>query len=682
MDATQRAVLVALCDTFFPGMSPPPDATNLTPDQEAYFRRSASATSTPAEVERTLVRHVPPDTAREVGLLLTAMGSKWGMALIAGRFAPFHKLPLQDRVNVLAGMRTSWIGAKRKAFSSLRALIALKYHGPDSWNALGYDGPEDDATAAAKAHSTEFAYTFENESVTDDCSRDYDAVVVGSGCGGALTAAKLAQAGLKVAVLEKGKHFKRSQLTGSEITALDQLYECGGSLKTEDTGITVLAGSTFGGGSAVNWACSLRTPSYVRSEWASQGLSDFEGARFQNALDTVCEKLRVKTDGVAHNKCNEILMKGAKRCGMSVKVAGQNMADVSANAAGAGFISTGDRYGIKISVLENYLQDAARAGAHFYQECHVLRVVHENGVAKGVEAECVGVGGAMFRVRFNAPTVVSSCGSINTPALLLRSGLKNGNIGKNLRLHPVSAVTAIMPEDVKIWEGAPMTVVVEAGAMGRDGSGYGFKLESPSAHPPLLASGLEFYSPHDMKEQMIKLSRSFAAIVLCRDKGSGTVTIDTDGRPRLYYPLDAHDRQSLEDGLVMGLRVASAMGALEVGTGQSGLGGPVALPAEPKDRDDVLEALIARVRKLGVAPDFRTGIFSAHQMGTARMGVSPSTSVVKPNCESWDVSGLYVMDASTFPSSSGANPMITTLAIAEMMSTQLVETLAGRTSRL
>ena len=183
-----------------------------------------------------------------------------------------------------------------------------------------------------------------------------------------------------------------------------------------------------------------------------------------------------------------------------------------------------------------------------------------------------------------------------------------------------------------------------------------------------------------MKEQLIKLPRSFAAIVLCRDKGSGTVTIDAEGKPRLYYPLANHDRQSLEDGLVMALRVASSVGAIGLARGSLGLGDRSRFPKIPKRAMRHSRPLSPKCANWALRPIFRTGIFSAHQMGTARMGVNAATSAVNPNCETWDVSGLYVVDASTFPSSSGANPMITTLAIAEMTSTKLVQTLKAQSA--
>ena len=56
--------------------------------------------------------------------------------------------------------------------------------------------------------------------------------------------------------------------------------------------------------------------------------------------------------------------------------------------------------------------------------------------------------------------------------------------------------------------------------------------------------------------------------------------------------------------------------------------------------------------------------FSAHQMGTCRMGSDGSTAVCDERGQVFGVSGLYVADASAFPASSGVNPMITVMAIA------------------
>jgi len=56
-------------------------------------------------------------------------------------------------------------------------------------------------------------------------------------------------------------------------------------------------------------------------------------------------------------------------------------------------------------------------------------------------------------------SVVVSGGSINSPAILLRSKIRNPNIGRNLHLHPCTYVTAYFDEQINPWEGAIMTAV-------------------------------------------------------------------------------------------------------------------------------------------------------------------------------------------------------------------------------
>ena len=57
-------------------------------------------------------------------------------------------------------------------------------------------------------------------------------------------------------------------------------------------------------------------------------------------------------------------------------------------------------------------------------------------------------------------------------------------------------------------------------------------------------------------------------------------------------------------------------------------------------------------------------MFSAHQMGTARMGPDPQTSVANPFGELHDVKGVWIGDGSAFPTPSGTNPMVTIMALA------------------
>lgn len=692
----------AVCDTLIASLSPDDEAKVMAESEgssqpeealRAYCKRTM--TDTPGAFEAviaTIETKLLPSVQFEMGLLLTALSTSFGTFALTGSWGVFADLPFKTREAALAGFATSLLGPKRKAFLFLKGVTCAKCLGVSpaetnrnpSWDAVGYDGPVDSA-----AFSDEFAFRMANDDLVgaDGAVLRYDAVVVGTGCGGSIVAAKLAAAGANVLVLEKGTYYKRSDLRGSEAEGFNNLYEAGATTATEDSGISVLAGSTFGGGTAVNWACSLRTPSFVRQEWSSKyGLPRFTSNEYDRDLDEVFARIGVKEgEEVAHNEPNAMLLNGARKCGYNVRTAGQNVASCAPNEAVAE-ISIGDRFGLKQSTPETYLQDAARHGAAFMDRCFVSKVTQRGGKATGVVGTVVGAGGVERAFTVEASIVVVSCGSINSPALLLRSKLpglnKSGQLGKNLRLHPVIGAFGRRPEgaeqNVDMWKGAPMSTVSDAVAAGCDGDFYGAKLEVPSVLPGMMSAQLPWRSAAEYKKWVLQLRRFCLLIVLCRDRGSGTVTIDGNGDARMHYPLDPHDRRSMEDGLEASMRCLAADGCDLIGTGQArfGDGQITELPPAPRGGESeeefcrleaarcaAVDAAVSEMRKVGVTSDFRCALFSAHQMGTCRMGSSASNSVVKPNGETWSVENLYVADASVFPTPSGANPMITTMAI-------------------
>ena len=215
-----------------------------------------------------------------------------------------------------------------------------------------------------------------------------------------------------------------------------------------------------------------------------------------------------------------------------------------------------------------------------------------------------------------------------------------------------------------------------------DGSHYGAKIEVPSVLPGFIAGLLPWLSAVQYKELCLDIRRAFSFIVLGRDKGeTGHVTLDTnDLRPRIHYPLENHDRNSLIDGLCVAARIAAAAGATSIGSSFASMG-LVELPPVAEEGDSVaslvretaVDKFCLRLREHGVTTDYRTLLFSAHQMGTCRMGMDRTSSVVDQHGETWGCRSLYVCDASVFPTSSGVNPMLTTLAIADGIAEVVVQ---------
>jgi long-chain-alcohol oxidase len=252
------------------------------------------------------------------------------------------------------------------------------------WKAIGYCGPDpvttsatltpkplensiidvcilssEDLNMALKTHGIRLAdaSSVANETVK---SRDHvlecDVVIVGSGSGGGVAAAVLAKAGFKVIILEKGGYMARQDLSLLEREAVRDLYEEGKILSTDDQRMLVFAGSTVGGGSAVNWSASLRTPDHVLREWNEElNLPLFGSQRYRDAMDEVCKRLGVQGEIDNENFQNTVLRTGCEKLGYHV-------ANIPINATPdhyCGWCTFGCRKGMKQGTSETWLVDAA-----------------------------------------------------------------------------------------------------------------------------------------------------------------------------------------------------------------------------------------------------------------------------------------------------------------------------------
>ncbi|KAK7722667.1 hypothetical protein SLS57_004872 [Botryosphaeria dothidea] len=225
----------------------------------------------------------------------------------------------------------------------------------------------------------------------------------------------------------------------------------------------------------------------------------------------------------------------------------------------------------------------------------------------------------------------------------------------NNHLLEVSFLGAAHKEQTNPWEGGILTAVVNE-LENIDGKGHGAKLEAVTMLPsvwltlPPWTGGLEY------KEFVPRMKHMVGYISLARDRDTGRVYPDlTDGRCRVSYPLSWFDKKHVLEGVIGLAKLQYVAGAK---TGEEDLEGI---------NNQKFQEWLKEIRRNGF-PSPETMFLSAHQMGTCRMGASPKTSVVDPEGKVWGTEGLYVADASVFPSASGVNPMVTVMGIADWLS--------------
>lgn len=615
--STRPALLTALADTLVPRV----ERGDEDAEKEAYLRRPASELLGEALLATIAVpRHEPVLAELEA--------------------AGFAERDLEQRTSLLVELGARG-GETRQLLRELKGgVMGLFYALPEnpSWPALGYPGPATEPPPTPKTIQVETVSGTRALLTADVC-------VVGSGAGGSVIAAELQRAGRRVIVLERAGYRNEADFKQLELVGAQELFLRGGLFYSDTGSMGLLAGATLGGGTVINSMVCLRPPDRIRSEWAAMGLPGIDTTTFDDHLDAVSERINVNTDSTRPNRVNRMMLEALETSGLPGELLPRN-ASPDDDPRYCGYCNAGCQQGCKQSTLRTYLQDAADAGARFVVGCAVDRVLVRDGRAAGVIAT---VGETELTVE--APVVVVAAGGIESPALLLRSGIGGPAAGRYLRLHPTYFVTGLYDEEVRSWDGQFQASVSFAFAEAVQGSG--FLVESVNLSLPFWASAMAFESGAAHKERMLDLRHAATWHAVSHDTGSGEVMLDAAGEPVVRWALDDPiDRAVAARAHVELARLHHVQGAREIFTFHWD---------DPAWREgDDFDAYLAR---LETAPCEGLA-YSAHQMGSCRLGADPATSVAGPWGELHDVPGVWIGDAAALPTAPGVNPMLTIMALA------------------
>ncbi len=651
-----RATLEAVCDTLLPEIA-------RADDPHGLYATGARASGAAARAAALIASLRDPRDAARIRTLLTALDSRVANLVLGGRFSRFATLSREKREAVLRDWALSRLPLRRAGFQALKRLAHVAHFcwplpegSHPAWRAVGYPGP-----LPPPARGIEPLPAL---AIDRDTTLECDVVIAGSGAGGGVVAGVLAEAGRSVVVLEKGPNPGVRDMTQIEGEMLGALYLDGGLLMTQSGSMPILAGSCVGGGTTINWTTSFPLPDAIRAEWDDlAGFSLFSRPRFAESLSRVATRLNLAPEWDTPSPRDVLLERGCRALGWHVDAQPRNVTGCR-DALACGYCGYGCRQGAKNSTAATYLRDAVRAGARLIPQCDVERVLAERGRATGVEATVRRPGGAAHRLTVRARAVVVACGAIYTPALLRRSGLSHPRIGRGLRLHPATGVVGVFEELVEPWRG-PLQTRYSDQLADMDG-GYGARFETAPIHFALPASGFGWEGAERFRDDVGQLARTGIAGVLLRDRHNGRVAVTREGRPRAHYELSRYDAGHVRQALRGAAEILAAAGAREL----------VSLHTPP---------VRVRPNTAGWLERFATGMdargytrarlsyISFHQMATAAMGRDPTRGVVGESGESFHLAGLYVADGSAFPTSSGVNPMITIMAIADHVARAIAE---------
>jgi choline dehydrogenase-like flavoprotein len=480
-------------------------------------------------------------------------------------------------------------------------------------------------------------------------SEPFDVIVVGSGAGGGVVAGELAEAGVRVLLLESGPHRTAADFTRWEAHATHDLWWPPAFAEPPAPGeppVIMFRGHCVGGTTSINTKVALRPSDQDYDKWyRAGGLRGDGGAPFGEAdlvqhIERTERRLGVR-ERSDWQQCIRTVEPGFAALEAELEPV---MSYTDANCMRCGSCLQGCPTNAGKSTLNTYIHPPwAEGRLELRAGCRVQRVLIED---RGTGPEATGVAylGLDGQPRtVGAGVVVVAGGALATPQLLLRSGVREAagaspsslQIGRHVGFHPARLVEGLFDE----IQDAHMVYPISAHCMKfqRDEDG-GFVVEAATVQDPIgFATALSDENGVPLwGDELVGTLRRYryftGLLTMVSDENNGAAWVDGDGRDRYSFAWSDTERRRIGESLKFAREVLLASGARRV---------------------------------------YQTGVLSTHVQGGCRMGSDPARSVVDAHAESYDVKRLFVGDGSVIPQTLSVNPSLTIMSLASRLATYL-----------